>query len=236
MRVKILVLMTGVAALLFLLSYSSTVPDTPEHQLATLVAKAYGVDSIPRIGRIRYTFNVAFDGKQKSRSWIWSPAEDKVTFKDPDSSAAITYLRKSVSEQEELKKIDAQFINDQYWFLFPLHLVWDSDVSLSLARDRHVPIGEGVMNCLTLTYPPGKGYTPGDAYDIYIDSKYRIAQWVYRKGNAASASRVVKWEEYKTAGPLMFSLYRPGTDEKFQVRFTDVAVQRKGSEDWITPK
>ncbi len=212
--------------------------DQPENTgLALQVARAYGLDSFSLVGKIKYTFNVKFNGKIVSRSWLWDVAGARVTMQQPDS-APVSYARNGSPDTtvKNVRKVDAQFINDQYWLLFPLHLAWDTQAVVSVAPDQPVPIGKGVATRVTITFPSPGGYTPGDAFDLFVGKGNLVKQWAYRRGNAASPTRTNMWEENRRAGPLLLSLDRPGADSTFRVWFTDVAVQLKGSENWLLPQ
>ena len=60
------------------------------------LAKTYGLKSFGQIEAIRYTFNVQASGLDLSRSWIWEPKTDQVTYEGKDKSGnpvKITYPR-----------------------------------------------------------------------------------------------------------------------------------------------
>jgi len=44
------------------------------------VAKTYGLDSFGQIDAIRYTWNAQFPGVNVSRSWVWEPKTNKVSY------------------------------------------------------------------------------------------------------------------------------------------------------------
>ena len=50
------------------------------------LAKTYGFESFGQIEAIRYTFNVQSPGRDLSRSWIWEPKTDQVTYEGKDKS------------------------------------------------------------------------------------------------------------------------------------------------------
>ena len=97
-----------------------------EPTIGEKIAQAYGVSGFGEIEEIKFTFNVKKGETAASRSWVWLPKEDKVTYlgDGKPGSKAITYNRKDLSDtgSESLREIDAHFINDQYWLLFPFHL------------------------------------------------------------------------------------------------------------------
>jgi hypothetical protein len=225
-------------ALLFLvLGMNCWGPGGGKNNLPRKVAREYGVGSFHRIDQIKYTFNVTFNGKTMSRSWLWDVGMGRVTLSKPGAQP-FSYKRNGMPDTTlpGVGKADAEFINDQYWLLFPLHLAWDATALLTVIENRPLPIGGGVATCITVTYPKTGGYTPGDAFDLFIDKQNKVLQWTYRHGNVTVPTRTSRWEDNRTVGPLLVSLSRPGADSTFRVWFTDVAVQLKGSDTWIAPK
>jgi hypothetical protein len=220
--------------LLLVLSVFNAWPQTERNSLPLQVARAYGLDSFSLVGKLRYTFNARFSEKTISRSWLWDVGGGSVTMQEP-GAAPVSYARTG-SPDTSFRKVDAQFINDQYWLLFPLHLAWDASAIVTVAPNQPVPIGTGTATRVTITFPPAGGYTPGDAFDLFVDNSNRVKQWAYRRENATAPTRTNLWEENRRVGPLLVSLDRPGADSTFRVWFTDVAVQLKGSNDWLLPK
>ncbi len=205
----------------------------PADSLAARVAAASGTADFDQVAALRFTFNVQKGQMHKQRSWVWSPATDMVTLvpggKD-DRGAA--YLRSAVTD--ELQQVDGWFVNDSYWLLFPLHLAWDEFAALEESEGAVTsPIAGLPTRRLAVTYPSAGGYTPGDVYELYVDEADRVVEWVYRRGGAAEATRRASWQQYQSFGPLTLSLDRPGDDGNFRVWFTDVAVQVKGSDEWV---
>jgi hypothetical protein len=200
------------------------------------IADAYGIRSFAQVEQIRYAFNVQFGEKYVKRAWTWWPQQDRVEFRpDGDAGRAIRYARSDLDsgKADDLRELDAKFINDQYWLLFPYHLVWDKQTTVEEIGHRPLPIGTGKSNCVGVTYPPTGGYTPGDVYELFIDDSYRLVQWIYRKGGASEPTRVATWQDHRQAGPITLALDHQGPDNAFRVWFTDVAVKLKGSEGWI---
>src|SRR5437667_12909283 len=118
----ILVLVFGVL-ILAAASSAQTVPPIAEQ-----IAKTYGLDSFGQIEAIRYTFNAQFPGVNLSRSWEWRPKTDTVSYEGKDKEGKpikVNYQRSQLSSQSDAVKneIDPAFINDQYWLLFPFHVV-----------------------------------------------------------------------------------------------------------------
>jgi hypothetical protein len=206
-----------------------------EADIRQKVAEAYGIQSFGQIEQMRYTFNVQAGDKYVSRSWVWQPKMDEVTFTAGSNAQPITYSRKKISTSapDNLKKIDGWFINDNYWLLFPIHVAWDKQAKVDDIGLKNLPIGEGKARCLVVSYPPEGGYTPGDVYELYLDDRFRITQWIYRKGGSSVPTRVATWEDYRQVGPLVLALNHQGADKNFRLWFSKVAVKTAGSASWI---
>ena len=94
-------------------------------------------------------------------------------------------------------------------------------------------MGDGEARCVVVSYPAAGGYTPGDVYDLYLDDRYRLTQWVYRRGGAEKPTRISTWEDHREVGPLTLSLNHQGEDENFRVWFTNVGVKMAGADSWL---
>ena len=209
----------------------------PQASVAQRIGDAYGVENFDQVEELRYTFNVQLGEKQISRSWNWQPANDRVVFNGTAAQGGpLTYERGKlqIEPMARRKKVDAWFINDLYWLVFPFQLVWDPNVKVEGVSGRHkMPIGDGDAEKIMVTYPATGGYTPGDIYELFVDDEYRILQWIYRKGGAPEATRISTWEDHRRFGMITISLNRRGPDESFRVWFTDVAVKLAGKQGWI---
>jgi len=199
------------------------------------IGHAYGVDNFSQIEQIQYTFNVKNGEKQVRRFWIWQPKLDRVTFKGMDYTEAVTYYRHDIDTtgSSALKKVDAWFINDNYWLLFPFHIVWDTDITIEDTGRHRLPLGGGKAKRVVIAYPASGGYTPGDVYEIYLNDDSRLLQWVYRRGGSEKPTRVATWENYRQAGPLVLSLDHHGGDGSFRLWFTGVGVKLAGTDNWL---
>src|SRR6185369_14310120 len=86
------------------------------------LATTYGLESFGQIEAIRYTFNAQLPGVDRSRSWIWEPKTDQVTYEGKDKAdkpVKVTYLRSQLGSQStEVKEtIDPDVLNDNYWLI-----------------------------------------------------------------------------------------------------------------------
>src|SRR5713226_6679932 len=132
--------------------------------------------------------------------------------------------------------IDAGFFNDQYWLLFPFHLVWDTSATVQDAGMQKLPLGKGSAEKVAVKYPSNGGYTPGDTWELYVGTDGRIRQLVFHHGGPVKPSVVIAtWADYKKAGPLLLSLDHRGTADGKPLRlfFSNVAVKLVGSSTWM---
>jgi hypothetical protein len=214
--------------------------------IADQIAKAYGLDSFGQIDAIRYTFNVDLSAlKLKfSRSWVWEPKTDQVSYEGKDKAGnpvKVTYLRSQLASQSAVVKedVDPGFINDQYWLLFPFHMVWDGGgVTVTDEGMHKLPLGKGSARKVVAKYAGG-GYTPGDTWALYVGKDNRVQELEFRHGGAAKPSLVLAtWADYKKAGPLLISAdHRGKADGKpFRLFFSNVAVKLAGSNSWVDAK
>jgi len=135
--------------------------------IADQIAKTYGLDSFGQIDAIRYTFNIDLAAlKLKlSRSWVWEPKTDQISYEGKDKAGnpvKVTYSRSQLASQSAVVKdeVDPGFFNDQYWLLFPFHLVWDTSATVQDAGMQKLPLGKGSARKVAVKYPSGGGYTP----------------------------------------------------------------------------
>jgi len=218
--------------------------------IAEQIAKTYGLDSFGQIEQIRYTFN-AEGVLNVSRSWVWEPKTDQVSYDGKDKAGnpvRVTYRRSQVSSQSAVVKdeIDPAFINDQYWLLFAFHLSWDSSAKVEDTGEHKLAMGTGSAKRLVVTYPSDGGYTPGDTWDLFVGKDNRIQEWIYHRAGGAKPTGFWSWQDYKKAGPLLVSLdhhgklfFLPGSQKPLpggkpvRIFFSDVAVKLAGSNTWV---
>ena len=207
------------------------------------IADAYGLSSWSQVEQIRYTFNVDAGVKKVARTWTWEIKPDRVTYEGPDSAGKpvkTTYTRGTMAP-DVVKDVDPNFINDQYWLLFPFHLVWDKDTTVEDKGMTADPMGKskGKVRKVTVTYPKtGGGYTPGDSYDLFVGADNRVVAWNFHRGGAEKPTLTVTWADYKMAGPIHVAEDHRGTlsDKPFHLFFTDVEVKLAGASDFVAAK
>ncbi|MGY6560228.1 MAG: hypothetical protein ACXIT9_13195 [Nitritalea sp.] len=189
-----------------------------EQSLPEKVAEAYGFSALEGLKQVQYTWNVQAGERRISRTWTWNMAEQRVTYADAD-----TTFQYALTETP-LPEIDAAFVNDKYWALFPFQLMWDSGYTYEVEENAESPISGAVATKLIIRYNDSDGYTPGDAYDLYLDERFMIREWVFRKGNGAEG-RAFTWEqEEQHAGITLSTMHRNAAGERF-IWLTDIEVE-----------
>ena len=221
---------------------SPPVAKAPERPpVAEEMAKTYGLDSFGQIDKIRYTFNAEFPGVNLARTWEWEPKTGQVTYEGKDKEGKpvkVTYQRSQLSSPSDTGKndIDPGFVNDQYWLLFPLHVIWDGSATVTDEGMQKLPLGEGSAERIVVKYPSDVGYTPGDTWELYVGTDHRIEAMNYHRGGPKKPSVViVTWADYKKAGPLDISTDHRGTADGAPARifFSDLSVKVAGSDNWM---
>jgi hypothetical protein len=208
------------------------------------LARTYGLDSYGQIEAIRYTFNLELPALKVnlSRTWTWEPKTGQVTYegKDKDGKPVkVTYVRSKINSAPANVKdeIEPNFVNDNYWVIFPFHAYWDTSAIVQEKDKQKLPLGKGTAKLVSVKYPAEVGgYTPGDTWDLYVGSDGRVVEFVYHRGGATKPSNVTTtWAGYKKAGPLLVSTDHRGTADGKPARifFTNVAVKLTGSDTCI---
>jgi hypothetical protein len=210
--------------------------------IAEQLAKTYGLDSFGQIEGIRYTWNAQFPGVNISDTWEWNPKTSTVSYQGKDKAGKpvkATYQRSQLSSQSDAVKneIDPKFVNDQYWLLFPFHVVWDGSATVTDAGMHKLPLGKTSAERVVVKYASeAGGYTPGDTWELYLGADKRVEEFIYHRGGPKKPSVVIAtWAGYKKAGPLLISTDHRGTADgnPLRVWFSDVSVKLTGSENWI---
>ncbi len=169
---------------------------------ADSVAAAHGFAEWPQVQQLDFTFSVdVSDTNRTARRWSWFPQQDSVV---QLTDAGPMAYRRNTDLDSAFAKTDGTFINDSYWLLMPFYLVWSKDGYESAVTYRDtMPLSKDIGTKLTVQYRPEGGYTPGDAYDLYVDDDYRLREWAYRKGGQAEPNTVMDWSDYSTEGGLV---------------------------------
>jgi hypothetical protein len=206
------------------------------------IAKTHGIDAFGQIEAIRYTFNAQFPGVNVSRSWMWQPKTDHVSYEGPDKDGKpvkVSYVRSQLNSEPARVKddIDPAFINDQYNLLFPFYVYWDYSADVQELGMQKLPLGEGSATRVVVKFPPEAGaYSPGDTWELYVGSDNRVEAFIFHRGGPLKPSlAIATWTGYQNAGPLLISTDRRGTadGEPLRVFFSDVSVKLVGSDTWV---
>ncbi len=191
--------------------------------LAQKVAGTYGINKFKKAKAISFTFNVKRDTfPTTSRNWDWNIEQNTVTM--TTLKQTITYRRDTI-QSAAMKSVDGKFINDQYWLIFPFHTLMDKGCTLTQKDNVSSPIGKVNSTMLTVQYNNVDGYTPSDAYDLYIDKNYMVTEWVYRKKGVAKPSLNTKWESTVKNKGILTATNFPSEDGKFKIYFTNLSVK-----------
>jgi len=212
--------------------------------IADQIAKTYGFDSWGQVEAIRYTFHLDAGKLQLHRSWVWEPKTDQITYDGPDKDGKpvkITYRRSELANQSAFVKemVDPGFFNDQYWLLFPFHLIWDTGATIQDAGMQKLPLGKGSARKVVVQYPSSGGYHPGDTWALFVGPDNRIRELAFKFGGSAKPGGfLATWEGYKKAGPVLVSTEHRGKADgnPFKEHLSNVAVKLAGSDTWMEAK
>ncbi|MEM8736884.1 MAG: hypothetical protein AAGG38_00160 [Planctomycetota bacterium] len=220
--------------MLFGLITPPTHADDPADSPAAELAERYGLSGWGQVDSLTFTFNVVLPGRDATitRAWTWDVVGQSVTRQLGEETHRVNLklFQPVAGLSSNLKdyEVHEQFINDTYWLLFPFQLVWSnptvteqrvSDYPIVLPDEHHVP-AEGIRK-LVCQWPAAGGYTPGDAYDLYLGPDGFIKQWVFRRGGKAEGSAHT-WEDHQQLGPIVVSLDHHNAAGTFRLWFTGV--------------
>ena len=208
------------------------------------LAKTYGLESFGQIEAVRYTFNLELPALKVnlSRTWTWEPKTNNVIYESKDKDGKpvkVSYNRGQLNNAPANVKddVDPGFNNDNYWFIFPFHVYWDTSANVTVKEGQKLPIGKGTATLVSVKYPAeAGGYTPGDTWDLYVGKEGRVVEFIYHRGGPKKPSNVTTtWAGYKKAGPLLVSTDHRGTADGSPARifFTNVAYKLAGSDKWM---
>lgn len=186
--------------------------------VAQAVAIHYGYNNWDTVTSLQFSFNVKKDSISVTRSYRWFPKENRVVYSDIQDTIAFLHP----NSDSLFTTLDKKFINDKYWLLAPYHLIWDANLKYSLATDI-APISGKELQKLSVQYPAEGGYTPGDAYDFYLEEA-EIIEWSYRKGGQAAPTLTTTWEKTIAMEGLRLCTHHTDSTGTFNLFFTDLKI------------
>ena len=189
--------------------------------IADSIAEAAGINHWDSVTEISFTFNVERNGGHTERSWIWKPKTNDVQM--ITSEDTIVYNRKRVDSIS--KNADRAFINDKFWLLAQFQTVWDTGIQTTYEKNVIAPISKDTLSKMTVVYGDDGGYTPGDAYDYFYDTDFKIKEWNYRKSNAPTPSLTTTWEDQQIFNGLEIAKVHKDSTGEFKLYFTNISVK-----------
>lgn len=80
------------------------------------------------------------------------------------------------SLRQFVKRADAMWVNDSYWFLMPYKML---DPGVTLKYDGEERDGGTAFDCVSMSFA-GVGLTPGDRYKVFVNhATRRVERWEY---------------------------------------------------------
>lgn len=187
-----------------------------------------GCDQLLQLSELRFTFHVEASGELKlTRAWVYHPTTGEVTRTLDGESMTFTF---GSPEGEKQTEADAHFINDSFWLFPTCHVAWATDVVVSEVTEATLPVapvgeapGRGRM--VSVQYDPdGGGYTPGDAFDLFLGDRNEIVAWAYRRNGKHPPLLSTTFTDYVQAGPIRVATEHRSADREFRLYYTDVVA------------
>ncbi|MAJ38446.1 MAG: hypothetical protein CMC19_11205 [Flavobacteriaceae bacterium] len=188
------------------------------------VAEAHGFKHWSEVEEISFSFNVSrANGNTFSRFWVWQPKSNTVgSIQDKDT---IWYKRNQALDSLE-NRLNSGFTNDKFWLLTPFNLIWDrGNYRATLSENSSSPVENKSYTKLTIVYGQEGGYTPGDAYDFYIDQDYIVREWTFRRGNQAEPNISSACKDYIEIGGLRLVQNYARANNERAIFFSDLKVE-----------
>ena len=186
------------------------------------IGKAYGIENFSKLNKLTYTFNTKRGETVSSRSWVWHTKKNLIELKSP--TVNVVYQRDTI-QSAAMKKIDGMFINDQYWLMYPFHIIWDAGTTQSIKYNVTAPISKQSATMLTVQYDKEGGYTPGDAYDVYVNDQNMITEWSYRSKGVEKPSLTTTWAVVKDLAGVKLITEFSNEGKTFNLFFTNVSAE-----------
>jgi hypothetical protein len=85
------------------------------------------------------------------------------------------------------------------------------------------------MQKLTIVYGNEGGYTPGDAYDLYLDEDNMVREWTFRRGNKPPPGSDATWGGYLDKKGLRLATEHQMGGGAAKLYFSGIEVVTNGS-------
>lgn len=196
----------------------------------TIAAKA-GMSDLSLCKEIRFTYSARSSEGSVRHQWQWFPGTDDVIYtgKDPSGKkGTVTYSRKALADlrkEAQVHIVDAWFVNDIYWLLFPYFLKTDPQKRMTRNSSAVMPLSGKWATGITVEYYKPDVRRPGSKFDIFVDSSYQIQEWVVYPYESNRAIAANKWVNYRRAGPFTLSFDRLSKNGKgISVKISNVKI------------
>jgi hypothetical protein len=105
------------------------------------------------------------------------------------------------SLHQMIKRADAIWVNDSYWFLMPYKML---DDGVTLKYDGQEQAGDTTFDCVSMSFA-GVGLTPGDRYKVFVDHRtHRVERWEYVLQGTTPPPVRWTWEGWEQHDGLWF--------------------------------
>jgi len=204
------------------------------------IIENYGADHLYEYEGLKFTFVVERGGEEVARrAWEWNPLSNEVTLKTKtdDGWSEVSYDRDEIENAtEEIIAADKKFINDSFWFAWPIHLMWSDENLITERGDKFAMLRGEWLDCSSIMYGDEGGYTPGDRYDLFFEESGLSVEWIFVKGGQNEPTLNTTMEDHHQLGELIVSTVHHNQDKTFKLSFEDIQYKKPGSTEWQNSK
>lgn len=204
------------------------------------IIENYGADHLYEYEGLQFTFVVERGGEEVARrAWEWNPLNNEITLKTKtdDGWSEVSYDRDELdSASDEVIAADKKFINDSFWFAWPVHLMWSAENLITERGDKFAILNGEWLDCSSIMYGAEGGYTPGDRYDLFFDESGKSVEWIFVKGGQNEPTLNTTMEDHHLLGELIVSTVHHNQDKSFKLSFEDMKYIKTGSNEWQDSK
>jgi len=211
-----------ISLLILVLSCSK---EEPKEELSypLQIADHYGVNSFGDVESLEFSFNVERGENTFRRSWEFYPEEERIVSISSDNNI-IEFTRSADLDSLQIEA-DRGFVNDTFWLLFPHQLKWgEGTYEYDVQEGISAPLSGEKVTKLTIQYNNEVGYTPGDAYDLFIKDDKTIIEWIFRNGGQEEPNYTMTWEGQKDVNGQKIPTLFATKDRDFKIKLADIEV------------